>query len=140
MNEQGASSGDTASQSTAAWGAVISMMLGVFVLVTAEFLPASLLTPIASDLEITVGLAGQAVTVTALLAGAASLLVPSLTRRIDRRNVLLGLSMLLIASNLMVAFAPDFTMLLLGRCVLGIATGGFWAASPAYSVSVDSCS
>jgi predicted MFS family arabinose efflux permease len=30
---------------TAAWGAIISMMLGVFGLVTAEFLPASLLTP-----------------------------------------------------------------------------------------------
>ena len=35
---------------TPAWGAVISMMLGVFGLVTAEFLPASLLTPIARDL------------------------------------------------------------------------------------------
>ncbi len=33
-----------------AWGAVVSLALGVFGLVTAEFLPASLLTPMAHDL------------------------------------------------------------------------------------------
>ena len=45
-----------------AWGAVSSMMLGVFGLVTSEFLPASLLTPMARDLGVTEGAAGQAVT------------------------------------------------------------------------------
>lgn len=109
----------------AAWAAVISMMLGVFALATTEFLPPSVLTPIASDLGISVGLAGQTVTATAALAFAGSLLIPSLTRRMDRRNVLLGLSVLLIVSNLMVAFAPDLALLLLGRAVLGIAMGGF---------------
>ena len=115
----------------AAWGAVISMMLGVFALATAEFLPPSVLTPIASDLAVSVGLAGQTVTATAVLAFAGSLLIPSATQRIDRRNVLLGLTVLLIGSNLMVAFAPDFAWLLLGRAVLGVAIGGFWAMSMA---------
>lgn len=67
----------------AAWGPVISMMLGVFALATAEFLPPSVLTPIASDLGISVGLAGQTVTATAALAFAGSLpprsAVPSIT-------------------------------------------------------------
>src|SRR5690625_276370 len=115
----------------AAWGAVVSMMLGVFGLVTAEFLPASLLTPMASDLGITESLAGQAVSATAVLAFAASLLVSSVTRRFDRRHVLLTLSALLIASNLLVAFAPHFVFLLLGRLLLGVALGGFWAMSTA---------
>ena len=35
-----------------AWGAVFAMTLGVFGLVTAEFLPASLLTPMAADLRV----------------------------------------------------------------------------------------
>ena len=47
---------------TPAWAAVFSMTLGVFGLVTAEFLPASLLTPMAADLRVTEGAAGQAVT------------------------------------------------------------------------------
>lgn len=131
MSKQRAESNAAPIPKAAAWGAVISMMLGVFALATAEFLPPSVLTPIASDLGISVGLAGQTVAATAALAFAGSLLIPSFTRRIDRRNVLLGLSVLLIASNLMVAFASDFALLLLGRAVLGIAMGGFWAMSMA---------
>ncbi|MGR2738055.1 MFS transporter [Billgrantia sp. Q4P2] len=112
-----------------AWGAVVSMALGVFGLVTAEFLPASLLTPMAADLGITEGMAGQAVTVTAAVALLTSLLISTATRRIDRRHVLLGFSMLLVASNLLVAFAPNLTVLLLGRVLLGLALGGFWTMS-----------
>ncbi|MGY6564518.1 MAG: MFS transporter [Halomonadaceae bacterium] len=112
-----------------AWGAVISMALGVFGLVTAEFLPASLLTPMAADLGITEGMAGQAVTATAAVALLTSLLISTATRRIDRRHVLLGFSMLLVASNLLVAFAPNLTVLLIGRVLLGMALGGFWTMS-----------
>ena len=116
---------------TPAWGAVIAMMLGVFGLVTAEFLPISLLTPMAADLHITESLAGQAISTTAVLAFAASLLVSSVTRALDRRHVLMGLSGLLIVSNLLVAYAPGFLALLLGRMLLGAALGGFWAMSTA---------
>ncbi len=59
---------DIAGAQRPAWGAVISMSLGVFGLVGAEFLPASLLTPMASDLGVTEGMAGQAVTATAAVA------------------------------------------------------------------------
>ncbi|MEW6641256.1 MAG: MFS transporter [Pseudomonadota bacterium] len=114
-----------------AWGAVVSMALGVFALVTAEFLPASLLTPMAADLRISEGVAGQAVTVTAVVALVTSLLISAATRRIDRRHVLLAFSVLLILSNLLVAFAPGLTFLLLGRVLLGIALGGFWTMSAA---------
>ncbi len=51
---------------TPAWAAVLSLTVGVFGLVTAEFLPASLLTPMARDLGISLGTAGQAVTATAV--------------------------------------------------------------------------
>ncbi|MCW4628147.1 MULTISPECIES: MFS transporter [Marinomonas] len=120
-----------AQQDVPAWGAVIAMTLGVFGLVSAEFLPASLLTPMASDLSITEGMAGQAVSATALLAVAASLLTATVTRGIDRRYVLLGFSVLLIVSNILVAFAPNFVLLLAGRVLLGIALGGFWTMAAA---------
>src|SRR5919197_1028686 len=56
-----------------AWAAVLSLAFGVFGLVTAEFLPASLLTPIAADLGVTDGSAGQAVTATAIIGAIAAL-------------------------------------------------------------------
>ncbi|WP_295813589.1 MFS transporter [uncultured Nitratireductor sp.] len=117
-----------------AWGAVISMSLGVFGLVTAEFLPASLLTPMALDLDISEGMAGQAVTATAVVALVTSLLVSAATRSIDRRHVLLGFTLLLIGSNLMVAFAPNMSVLLTGRVLLGIGLGGFWTMSTAVAM------
>lgn len=114
-----------------AWSAVASVTLGVFALVTAEFLPASLLTPMATSLGINEGLAGQAVTTTAVVALLTSLVIATLTRKLDRRYLLLGFSLLLIASNLMVAFAPGLALLLAGRVLLGIAIGGFWTMSAA---------
>lgn len=114
-----------------AWQAVFSMTLGVFGLVTAEFLPASLLTPMAADLRVTEGMAGQAVTATAAVALLTSLLIATATRRIDRRYVLLAFSVLLIVSNLFVAYSSSLTTLLFGRVLLGVAIGGFWTMSAA---------
>lgn len=118
----------------AEWGAVFSMGLGVFGLVTSEFLPASLLTPMAADLNITEGMAGQAVTATAAVALVTSLLLSTVIRGADRRNVLLILSLFLIASNLLVAFAPNLPLLLLGRVLLGISLGGFWTMATALAM------
>ena len=114
-----------------AWGAVLAMTLGVFGLVGAEFLPASLLTPMAADLGISEGMAGQAVTATAAVALVTSLLITVVTRKLDRRLVLIGLSVLLIFSNLLVAMAANLPMLLVGRVLLGMALGGFWTLSAA---------
>jgi predicted MFS family arabinose efflux permease len=122
---------DRLARETPAWTAVFSLSLGVFALVTAEFLPASLLTPMAASLGVSEGMAGQAVTVTAGVALLAALLAATVTRGLDRRLVLLCYSALLIASNLMVAFAPGLGVLLLGRVLLGIALGGFWAMAAA---------
>ncbi|PWW03930.1 putative MFS family arabinose efflux permease [Hoeflea marina] len=117
-----------------AWGAVASMTLGVFGLVTAEFLPASLLTPIATELSISEGAAGQAVTTTALFGFLTSLLITAAARGTDRRRLLMFFSVLLILSNLMVALAPGLPALLVGRVLLGVALGGFWSMSTAVTM------
>jgi predicted MFS family arabinose efflux permease len=117
-----------------AWMAVFSLAMGVFGLLTAEYLPASLLTLMATDLGVSEALAGQAVTVTAVVALFAGLLVPGLTRSIDRRWVLLGFSTLMVASNLLVAVSSSFAVLLLMRILLGIALGGFWSMAAAVAM------
>ncbi|NHF72572.1 MFS transporter [Paracoccus xiamenensis] len=113
------------------WAGVVSMSLGVFALVTAEFLPASLLTPMASGLQISEGAAGQAVTATAIVALVTSLLISVVIGALNRRLVLIGFSLLLIVSNLIVAAAPGLTTILVGRILLGVALGGFWTLSTA---------
>ncbi len=118
-------------QETPLWGAVFSMALGVFGLVTAEFLPASLLTPMAASLGVSEGVTGQSVTVTAVFALITSFFSASVTSRFDRRRVMLTFSVMLIVSNLLVAFAPNLTFILAGRVLLGIAIGGFWTLAPA---------
>jgi len=119
---------------TPAWMAVFSLAMGVFGLLTAEYLPASLLTPMATDLGVSEALAGQAVTVTAVVALFAGLLVPGLTSGLDRRVVLLAFSVLMIASNLLVALSSSLEFMLVMRVLLGIALGGFWSMAAAVAI------
>ena len=114
-----------------AWGAVLSMALCVAVLIASEFMPVSLLSPIASDLGITEGLTGQAISISGIFAVVTSLLVAGLTRRIDRRIVITAFTVLLIVSGIAVTFAPNFAFLMVGRALLGVAIGGFWSMSTA---------
>lgn len=113
----------------AAWGAVISMALCVAVLIASEFMPMSLLSPVAADLGVTEGQTGQAISVSGVFAVLTSLSIATLTRGVDRRRVVLSLSALLIVSGSMVAFAPSYVWLMAGRALLGIAIGGFWSMS-----------
>lgn len=85
----------------------------------------------ARDLGISEGTAGQVVTATALVGAIAALLSNVLIGRLDRKNVLVWLSILAIASNLLSTFATDFWLLLVGRADLGIALSAFWALSVA---------
>ena len=111
------------------WSAVFSVAFCVACLITVEFLPVSLLTPMAQDLGISEGVAGQSVTVTAFVAMFASLFITQVIGTIDRRKVVILFSVLLTLSCLLVSFAESFTLLLLGRACLGLGLGGFWVMS-----------
>jgi predicted MFS family arabinose efflux permease len=123
-----------ADDTPARWGAVISLTLGVFGLVTAEFLPVSLLTPLSADLGVGTGVAGQSITTTAVIAAIAGPGVIIGTRNIDRRWTVLALTTLLIISSLLAAVANHIVMLLAARVLLGIGLGGFWAMSAALAM------
>ncbi|MCF5586432.1 MFS transporter, partial [Pseudomonas syringae] len=114
-----------------AWGAVFSMALCVVVLIASEFMPVSLLTPVAQDLGISQGQAGQAISVSGFFAVLTSLLNTPLTGRLDRKKVLLGFSLLLLVSGVTVTLAPNGWVFMIGRALLGVAIGGFWSMSTA---------
>ncbi|WP_392551301.1 MFS transporter [Orbus wheelerorum] len=113
------------------WSAIFALFMGVTSLIAAEFIPVSLLTPIAHDLHITEGQAGQSITMVGIFAVITSLLLAPLTKKINRKSVLLTLSILLILSNVIVALAPNYFMMLIGRTILGICVGGFWSMASA---------
>lgn len=115
----------------ATWLAVLSMAATSFALVSAEFLPAGLLTPMARDLGISEGTAGQVVTATASIGAIAALFSNVLIGRLNRKTVLVALTALAVGSNILAATATEFWLLLVGRAGLGIALSGFWALSVA---------
>src|SRR2546428_718445 len=57
------------------WGAVFAMALCVAVLIASEFMPVSLLSPIAHDLGLTEGQAGQAIAISGIFAVLTSLFI-----------------------------------------------------------------
>lgn len=61
----------------------------------------------------------------------ASLSISSITRGMDRRVLLLGLTLLMLVSGLTVALAPNFLVFMGGRALIGIVVGGFWSMSAA---------
>jgi predicted MFS family arabinose efflux permease len=115
----------------AAWGAVFAMALGAFVLVASEFMPVSLLTPVAADLHISEGQAGQAISVSGAFALVTSLFIAPLAGRLDRKVLLLALTLMMMVSGTVAAFAPDYTVFMAGRAFIGVAIGGFWSMSAA---------
>ncbi|MDV5140317.1 MFS transporter [Chimaeribacter arupi] len=113
------------------WSAVGAMTLCVAMLIASEFMPVSLLTPIARDLHATQGMAGQAISVSGLFAVLTSLLIAPLAGRFDRRHILMLMTLLMMASLVLIALAPSFGVLMAARAFLGMAVGGFWALSTA---------
>ncbi|OWY30623.1 MFS transporter [Herbaspirillum robiniae] len=116
------------------WGGIASLALGVFGLVTAEFLPASLLTAMSTDLGVTDGAAGQAVTATAIVGAIAAPTIPVITRNFDRKRVIIALTLLLIVSNALAVAATSLPVLLVSRVMLGVALGGFWSMAAALAM------
>jgi predicted MFS family arabinose efflux permease len=113
------------------WLAVVAVAIGAFAFVTTEFLPVGLLPHVAREMGILPGTAGLMVTTPGIIA---ALSAPGLmlgAGRMDRRHVFLLLTALLLASNLISAFAPNFPVMLVGRALLGAALGGFWTLATA---------
>mgnify|MGYP006145770791 CR=1 FL=1 len=107
------------------------MAMCVGLLIAAEFMPVSLLTPIAADLDASNGMVGQAISVSGLFAVISSLLIAGAVARWDRRHVLLGLTLIMLVSLLLIAAAPNFPVLMTARALLGVTIGGFWALATA---------
>ncbi|NEB10782.1 MFS transporter [Streptomyces coelicoflavus] len=109
------------------WLAVISVMLGIFSIVTTEILPIGLLTSIGSSFTISDGMAGLMMTMPGFLAAVSAPVVTVATGRIDRRLMLGTFILLLALANFLAAVAPSYWLVLGSRVLVGITIGGFWS-------------
>ncbi|MFE4663845.1 MFS transporter [Streptomyces sp. NPDC056716] len=118
------------------WAAVLALAAATFSVVTAEMLPVGLLTSLGTDLGVSAGTAGLALTLPGLIAALAAPLLPVAVRRADRRTVLCALLLLLAAADLLCALAWNFTVLLIARALVGICIGGVWAVAAGLAVRI----
>jgi predicted MFS family arabinose efflux permease len=116
-----------ASPARTTWTPLVALTSGIAMLVASEFLPASVLPALAADIGVSEGTAGLAVAATAIAGAFTAPSIAVLLPRADRRKVLLGLLATAALSNLAVAVAPSFAVLLVGRLLLGIAISGYWS-------------
>lgn len=124
------SSNETPDQS-GSWSGVLAISVCAFALVASEFLPVSLLTPIADDLGITEGMAGQGIAISGAFAVFTSLFISVLAGNLNRKTLLLGLTAAMGVSGAIVALASNYFFYMLGRALIGVVIGGFWSMSAA---------
>lgn len=116
---------------SANWSGVFAMSLCVFALIASEFMPVSLLTPIAGDLRITEGMAGQGIAISGAFAVLTSLSISWLAGGMNRKTLLLALTALMAISGAIVALALNYATYMVGRALIGVVIGGFWSMSAA---------
>lgn len=124
----------------ARWGGVLAMSLCVFALIASEFMPVSLLTPMARDLGVSEGFAGLGIAISGAFAVLTSLSISVMAGRMNRKTLLLGLTVLMAVSGAVVALAPNYLVYMVGRALIGVVIGGFWSMSAATAMRlVPSC-
>ena len=116
------------------WGGVFAMTLCVFALIASEFMPVSLLTPIAAELRVSEGWIGYGIAISGAFAVLTSLSISTLAGTMNRKTLLLLLTGLMGVSGLIVGFATNYVTYMIGRALIGVVVGGFWSMSVAVAM------
>ena len=109
--------------------AIVVLAIAAFVIVTTEFLMVGLLPALARDFHVSVSLAGQLVTLFALVV---MLFGPPLTAwlgHIDRKRLFVGILALFAGSNALAALSPSIGVLAFARLLPALALPVFWGTA-----------
>ncbi len=107
--------------------ALFALTVAAYAIGTTEFVIVGLLPTVASDLHITLPLAGLIVSVYALGVTFGAPVLTALTGKLGRKPLLLGLMALFITGNAIAALSPSYEMLLVGRVLSAFAHGVFFS-------------
>ncbi|MGE6578011.1 MFS transporter [Paenibacillus xylanexedens] len=109
------------------------LALGAFVVGTAEFVVSGVLDIIARDLQVSISLAGQLVTVYALSHALGAWALVMLTSKLQRKKVLLYSMLIFILGNIVAFFSLSFGMLMFSRIVLAMSGGLYFVLATNYA-------
>lgn len=98
---------------------------------TSEILPGSMMPLMATGLNTSEGMIGQAVTASAIVAIITSLSISRIAGNRDRRLILIALTITLVISNIGVVTAQSVWIMLASRLLLGATVGIIWGLVPA---------
>lgn len=107
--------------------ALFALTIAAYAIGTTEFVIVGLLPTVATDLNITLPLAGLIVSVYALGVTFGAPVLTALTGRIERKPLLIGLMALFIVGNAAAALSPSYEPLLAARVISAFAHGVFFS-------------
>ncbi len=107
--------------------ALLALTIAAYAIGTTEFVIVGLLPTVASDLGITLPLAGLIVSVYALGVTFGAPILTALTGRLGRKGLLLGLMALFVVGNSAAALSPSYELLLVARVLSAFAHGVFFS-------------
>lgn len=116
--------------------ALISLAITAFSIGMTEFVVIGMLPQLAEGFSISKPTTGLIVTLYAFSVMIAAPLLTALTMKIQRKKLMLGIIFLFILGNTISAFAPNFYIMLLGRCLAGMAHGTFFAIATKIAIQI----
>lgn len=116
--------------------AMLALALGGFSIGTTEFATMGLLPQIATDLQVSIPVAGHVITAYALGVVVGAPLLTAAAARVDRRVILIGLMVAFTVGNVLSAFAPSVGWLMAARFVAGLPHGAFFGVGSVLGTAV----
>ena len=113
-----------------------ALILATFVAITTEIVPVGLLPQLSHAFGVSEGVTGLLVTVYAGLVAVLAIPLTRLTGRLPRKPLLLGTIVLYSIGNAMIALAPTFALVCVGRAVGGVAHALFFSVLSAYAAAL----
>ncbi len=116
--------------------ALLALATGAFAIGTTEFAPMGLLPVIADGVKVSIPTAGMLVSAYAIGVMVGAPIMTLLFSRFGKRAALMSLMLIFTVGNLLSAFAPGYTTLLLSRLVTSLNHGAFFGLGAVVAASV----
>ena len=116
--------------------ALFALAIGAFAIGTTEFTPMGLLPVIADGVQVSIPTAGMLVSAYAIGVMVGAPVMTLLFSRFGKRTALISLMLIFTIGNLLSAFAPSYTPLLLSRLFTSLNHGAFFGIGAVVAASV----
>lgn len=115
---------------------LLALALGAFGIGLTEFVIMGLLPEVAADFAVSEATAGWLISGYALSVVVGALVVTAATMRLPRKPLLLGLMVLFIVGNLVMALADDYGAAMIGRVIAALTHGAFFGIGSVVAASL----